>query len=117
MILHFWLNFNFTDIIDSCFKSPNFELKESFSLCFDKTEPEYEPDGEFDYDEDDEPTKAITLKQKIEAVNFWKSSQKGKRKFSSVQSKFRFLANESQLYRFEKQIQNYGTRKDKLKII
>ena len=60
---------------------------------------------------------AITLKQKIEAVNFWKSTQKGKRKFSSVQSKFRFLANESQLYRFEKQIQNYGTRKDKLKII
>ena len=27
------------------------------------------------------------------------------------------MTHESQLYRFEKQIQNYGTRKDKLKII
>ena len=93
--MHFWLHFYLIDIIDSCFKSPNFELKESSSLCFDKTEPEYEPDDEFDYDEDGEPLEAITLKQKIEAVNFWKSTQKGKRKFSSVQSKFRFLANES----------------------
>ncbi len=57
------------------------------------------------------------MKQKIEAVNYWKSAQKGKRKFSSVKANFRFLTNESQLYRFEKQIQNYGTRKDKLKII
>jgi hypothetical protein len=89
----------------------------SSSLCFDKIEPQYEPDDEFDYDEDSNSEEGITLKQKIEAVNYWKSTQKGKRKFSSVKANFRFLTNESQLYQFEKQIKNYGTRKDKLKII
>ena len=87
------------------------------SLCFDKIEPECEPDDEFDYDEDNDPAEEITLKQKIQAVNYWKSAQKGKRAFSSVQANFRFLTNQSQLYRFEKQIENYGTRKDKLKMI
>jgi len=80
-------------------KSPKFDLVESSSLCFDKIEPKYESDYEDEPDYDDEDSdlaEEITLKQKIETVNFWKSAKKGKRIFTSIQSQFRFLTNESQ---------------------
>lgn len=79
-------------------------------------DPEY--DDEQDIDDQDEEYRIITMKQKKEVIHYWRDiKSRAKRSFNTMQIRYRFLSNESQLYRWEKQIQNLGTRKDKLKII
>jgi len=58
------------------------------------------------------------MKQKKEVINYWRNVKtRAKRSFNTMQVRYRFLSNESQLYRWEKQIENLGTRRDKLEIV
>ena len=51
-------------------------------------------------------------------ISFWRNIKtRAKRSFNTMQVRYRFLSSESQLYRWEKQMQNLGTRIDKLKTV
>ncbi|KAE8751167.1 hypothetical protein FOCC_FOCC002251 [Frankliniella occidentalis] len=57
----------------------------------------------------------LPIEQKMEVVAYWRNKDgHKKRKFSSVQCRYRKVKQESQLYRWEKQIEAGGTYRDKL---
>lgn len=76
----------------------NFNIDENFDFC---ATPNEEIDEEY--------------KRKV--INFWNSGKKKKLKFESVQQRFKQVKSKRQLYRWEEQIMNDGTRYDKLKNI
>ena len=67
------------------------------------------------------PTRAdpaeVPLEDKKKAVAFWNSGKTGRLKFSNVKHTYTFVPNELSLYRWEKQIIEGGSMRDKLAII
>lgn len=72
-----------------------------------------EENVDFDAPADEE----IDVEYKRKTVTYWKSGKKNKLKFESVQRCFKRLKSKRQLYRWEAQTMNNGTRLDKLKKI
>jgi hypothetical protein len=126
--------------LKSCVEGDEFEFEFQEDLVFDfekgKTEETnencYEDDEEDDGDDDDSdedhevssssyepsPTKrhmtmGPTMAQKKKAVEFWRSGKKGTLKFETVRHNFRFIRSRAQLHRYERQVQEAGTRKEK----
>jgi hypothetical protein len=107
-------------------------------LEFDEIEPELlsEPKFESDSDESEEspaaessqseslpsspikkPRQQISFEDKKKAVDYWKSGKKKRFSLETVSKKFRFVTSIRQLRKFEKQIEESGSRYDKLKEI
>ncbi len=107
------------DIIESCLKTPNFGFESESTLTFDEVEPEPEDIVyEDDYDDDlDKSGKRISLEDKMNAVKHWRNEGGKKRVLTSVQSRYRYVHNETQLYKWERQIESHGGRYDKLQEI
>ncbi len=105
---------------------------------FDEIEPELvsEPKYESDSDESEESPAAessqteslpsspikksrqqISFEDKKKAVDYWKSGKKKKLSLETVSKRFRFVTSIRQLRKFEKQIEESGSRYDKLKEI
>lgn len=59
------------------------------------------------------PKEFIDIEYKRRAVEHWQSGKKGKRRFSSVQKKFRRVKNVAILYEWKKQLENGGSHNDK----
>jgi hypothetical protein len=107
------------DIIESCLKTPTYGFESEGTLTFDEVEPEpedivYEDDVEDDFDKSG---KQISLEDKINAVKHWRNEGGKKRVLTSVQSRYRYVTSEIQLYRWERQIESHGSRHDKLREI
>jgi len=57
------------------------------------------------------------LKQKKEIIEYWRNVKNSAKRSLNQMQRYRFISNESQLYRWGKQLSNLGTRIDKLKDI
>jgi len=109
------------EIIESCLSSPSLRFDFHTTLAFDKNEDDIEEDIDYeDEDEDEyeygvEVQVRISINSKKEAVDYWIGGKKGKRKWESVANRYRFVKSERQLYRFKDQVENFGSREEKLK--
>ncbi len=96
------------EIIESCLSSTSLRFDFHTTLAFDKNKDDIEED--IDYEDEDEygveEQVKISISSKKEAVDYWISGKKGKRKWESVANR----------YRFEKVRDNYTALKIKLKI-
>ncbi len=105
------------EIIESCLSSPSLRFDFHTTLAFDKNEDDIEED--IDYEDEDEygveVQVRISINSKKEAVDYWIGGKKGKRKWESVANRYRFVKSERQLYRFKDQVENFGSREEKLK--
>ena len=127
--------------MNQCKNSDEFFINEEEDLVFtDNADTKEDEEYDFDDDDDDEdeevnesnePTSSqssysppkkisrnfIKMEDKEKAVNYWKFSKIGRYGLGSVKSRFRFVTSLKQLRRFDKQIQNGGSRIDKFKSI
>ncbi|KAE8739814.1 hypothetical protein FOCC_FOCC014682 [Frankliniella occidentalis] len=114
-----------TQIIQQAIESGSTYIEKVHDLVidYDDMSPQaiYDPevdDTDFQLDPNDRDSlvDGISFKYKQDAVAYWRNDGK-KRKFSSVKNRFSKLSQESLLYRWEKQINDHGTYRDKLKTI
>ena len=123
--------------MNQCKNSEEFFINETEDLVF-ANDADTKEDQEYDFDDEDEevneindatssqfsysPPKKISrnfinFEDKVKAVNYCKFAKFGKYGLESVQSKFSFVTSLDQLRQFDKQIQEGGSRIDKLKSI
>jgi hypothetical protein len=126
------------DIIKNCNEALDYFVESEQDLEFDEIETEsfLEQKFEIDSDESEEgsaaessqneslpsspvkkPRQQISFEDKKKAVYCWKSGKKTKLSLQSVSKRFRFVTSIRQLRKFEKQIEESGSRYDKLKEI
>lgn len=113
-------------LMDSIYDFNTFEITEESTLHFQ--EPFKEGESEYVDDEEDwseeglpgpsstcpHPAGEVDFDYKKRAVDYWRSGKKGNLKFSSVQTQFKRLSNLRQLTRWAKQMDDGGTRREKL---
>ena len=116
------MSFNILGLIDEGASSDCYKIDSISTLRFDKDEPD--PEDNYDYfdEADDESTSYsyVSMAQKQEVITFWRQTVRtAHRRWEQMGNRFRWLQNhhERQLYIWEKQVQNYGARKDKLQIV
>jgi hypothetical protein len=127
------MHINFLEIIQNCEQSIEYFIESDQSLEIDECEPESEtltfeeeseesetPTGESSQGEslpsspEKRPKTMITFEDKKKAVEFWNSGKNKKKSVATVSNRFRYIKSKQQLYEFEKQIEQGGSRNDKL---
>jgi len=85
------------------------------SVIPDVTLIEEEPENVSEVVQDDKEFREfVDIDYKKKAIEFWRSGKKRRRSIETVQHKFKKVINTTQLYRWEKQIAEGGSRTDKL---
>lgn len=115
-------------LLDSIWDFNSLEISEESTLSFEKDFPrvdaEYVEDTE-DWIEEGEPGPSssvcphpvddgIPFDYKKKVVDFWRSGKKGHLKFDTVQVRYKKVTDRRQLTRWAKQVDEGGTRREKL---
>ncbi len=133
-------NFYILEIIENCNQSIECYIDFEQNLEIDYNEPEnetivYEESSESEEEGTEEqtadssvsksipsspvkrPKRHISIEDKKRAVDYWKSGKTKNLTLATVSKRFRFVYSIQQLKNFEKQIENYGSREEKIKDI